>query len=55
MNDDNSLCEICYAHYIPDNSMASLDLYWINQHCIDLRRNRETRKNKNYKPTKTVF
>lgn len=55
MIEDNSLCEICIANGdIPSPSNTGW-YYWINQHCIDLRRNREARKNKNYKPTKTVF
>lgn len=53
--EDNSLCEICIAN----NSIGFLDssscFLWINYHCIVLRRNREARKNKNYKPTNTVF
>lgn len=53
--EDNSLCEICVANEnvpLPDKTGW---FYWINQHCIDLRRNREARKHKNYKPTLTVF
>ena len=52
---DNELCEICIAN----NSIGFLQptsyLLWINYHCIALRRNRKARKNKNYKPTNTVF
>ncbi len=53
--EDNSLCEICLSNSevpFPDNEGW---YYWINQHCIDLRRNKEARENKNYKPKKTVF
>jgi len=53
--DDNSFCEICLVHesiFPKDNCDW---YYWINQHCIDLRRNREARENKNYKPEMTVF
>ena len=54
-HEDNSLCEICIENpqlpIVRDNGYY----YWINQHCIDLRRNRESREHKNYKPIKTVF
>ena len=48
---DNELCEICKAHAIPQMG------WWetANQHCIDLRRNREARKHKNTKPKVSVF
>ena len=51
----NNLCEICYAHGETDYSKATMDLYMINTHCIELRRNRESRKNKNAKPIFSVF
>jgi len=56
MNDEyNSLCEICIANKAEPISDNTGWYYWINQHCIDLRRNREARENKNYKPKTTVF
>lgn len=53
--DDNDLCEICWAHQEEDTSCVTFDVYWINTHCIDLRRNREAREHKNIKPKETVF
>ena len=52
---NNELCEICKANYELDFSRVTFDIYWINTHCIDLRRNREARKNKKTKPKETVF
>ena len=54
-DEDNSLCEICFVHQEDTSDLPTFDIYWINHHCINLRRNREARKNKNYKPTNTVF
>ena len=54
-DEDNSLCEICFVHQEDISDLPTFDIYWINHHCINLRRNREARKNKNYKPTNTVF
>jgi hypothetical protein len=55
-HENNSLCELCE---LCENSFVPMPclggVYWVNQHCIDLRRNREARESKNYKPTKTVF
>ena len=53
--EDNELCEICQAHWEPDYSQVTFDIYCINTHCIELRRNREARKHKNTKPKQTVF
>ena len=48
-HEDNSLCEICLAN--ENESLPTPDnlgwYYWINKHCIDLRRNREAREHKN--------
>ena len=52
---NNELCEICYANNEPDHSICTFDIYFINKHCIELRRNREARKHKNTKPKVTVF
>lgn len=51
----NNLCEICRAHWELDYSEVTMDIYLINTHCIELRRNREARKHKNTKPKGTVF
>lgn len=57
--DENDLCEICIANTPPPKHDGSatfnIDVYWINTHCIELRRNREARENKNVKPLTTVF
>jgi len=56
--EDNQLCEICLAHQKPtiiDYNIPTFDIYWINTHCIELRKNREARKNKNIKPSNSVF
>lgn len=53
--DNNELCEICWANNEIDYSLHTWDLYWINTHCIELRRNRKARKNKKIKPKFTVF
>lgn len=52
---DNELCEICKEYWRPSRGEITMDVYWINTHCIDLRRNREARKHKNIKPKITVF
>ena len=53
---DNDLCEICYANEPrPEYNNCNFDYYWINTHCIELRRNRESRDNKNVKTKETVF
>lgn len=52
---DNSPCEICLSNWIDIDSRWERDFYVVHTHCIDLRRNREARENKNYKPTNTVF
>jgi len=52
---DNSFCEICLANPISENPFLISELYWINTHCIELRRNREVRKNKKINPKTTVF
>lgn len=51
--EDNSLCELCQTTSIP--MPESTDLYFVNYHCIRLRRARKARENKNYKPKQTVF
>jgi hypothetical protein len=52
----NHLCEICWANQDPpDRSGISIDWLEINTHCIELRRNRIARKNKNVKPKQTDF
>ncbi len=53
--EDNDLCEICQVHesLFPPDPLGWY--YWINQHCIDLRRNRMARNNKNVKVKETVF
>lgn len=51
---DNELCEICWAYEEPEK-ICTFDVYWINHHCIELRRNREARNNKNTIPRETVF
>ena len=51
--DDNDLCEICYANNEPDYSICTFDILFINTHCIELRRNRLARKNKNTQPKVT--
>lgn len=53
--ENNNLCEICYENQEPNDSNCTFDICWINTHCIELRRNRESRKNKNAKPTYTEF
>lgn len=53
--DENSECDICFANNEFDYSVAVMDIWIINTHCIELRRNREARKNKNIKPKKSVF
>lgn len=57
MDDDfyqnNDECEICLAN--KDYSGITHDIYWINTHCIELRRNRKARENKNVVPKNTVF
>lgn len=53
--DDNRLCEICLIYQEEDRGYITIDAYWINTHCIELRRNRESRKHKNVKPKTTVF
>lgn len=53
--DDNRLCEICWAHYEPDYWSVTMDIYMINIHCQELRRNREARKRKNIAPKATSF
>ena len=53
--EDNSLCEICISNGEMPLPCGQGWYYWINTHCIELRRNRESREHKNYKPTKTVF
>lgn len=52
VSEDNSLCEICVANPITD---AWVDIYWINTHCIELRKNRISREKKNIYPEKTFF
>jgi hypothetical protein len=52
---NNDLCEICWANQYPYDDLPTFDIYWINTHCIELRRNREARKHKNYEPKETVF
>jgi hypothetical protein len=50
------MCEICKANYDPPrNDVVVFDVYWINIHCIELRRNRKARKNKKTQPKITVF
>ena len=53
--ENNDLCEICYANDEPDYSYCTIDIYWVNTHCIELRKNRKARENKNIKPMCTVF
>lgn len=54
--DDNRLCEICWANAEPINYDAvTMDIYWINTHCIELRRNRVARENKNIQPKQIYF
>jgi hypothetical protein len=52
---ENNLCEICEAYREPSNGQITMDVYWINTHCIELRRNREARQHKNFQPKSTVF
>lgn len=52
---DNSLCEICISNWSDLDELWHKHYYIFNTHCIDLRRNREARENKNYQPTNTVF
>ncbi len=51
----NDLCEICIANAPEYDRLPTMDIYFINNHCIELRRNREAREQKNYKPKQTVF
>mgnify|MGYP001616148594 CR=1 FL=1 len=51
---NNDLCEICIANR-EINYGITFDIYWINTHCIELRRNRIARENKKYKVLNTVF
>ena len=53
--DDNELCEICWANQEPMDAYNTMDIYFINTHCIELRRNRKARKHKNILPKITVF
>lgn len=56
MCNDNSLCEICENDPAPIPNPDNLGwYYWLNIHCIELRRNRDAREKKNYYPTNTVF
>lgn len=53
--ENNDLCEICIANGqlpLPDNTGW---YYWINTHCIELRRNRKARENKNVISKESVF
>lgn len=55
-NEENRDCEICWANTEPiDHSLPTSDVYWINTHCTELRRNREARENKKIKAKETVF
>ncbi len=56
--EDNTLCEICQTNgdvSAPNIRQPTGWYYWINTHCIELRRNREARDNKNYNVKLTVF
>ena len=56
--DDNRLCEICWANKLPyDPQEVTMDSWWyeINTHCIELRKNRVARENKNTQLKKTYF
>ena len=53
--DDNKRCEICWANQEPMDAYNTMDIYFINTHCIELRRNRKARKHKNILPKITVF
>lgn len=55
---NTGICEICYANTMPEYFGPTMDIYSIEDkfiHCQELRRNRESRKNKNIKPKSTVF
>ncbi len=49
----NELCEICLAN--PLDYDVTYDVYWLNTHCMELRRNRSARENKKVEPINTVF
>jgi hypothetical protein len=51
------MCEICSANEEYDRCYTDIFIYYddLNWHCRDLYINRESRQNKNFKPTNTVF
>lgn len=48
-------CEICWANNDPDYGLCTMEIYIIDTHCIELRRNRKAREHKNTQPKCTVF
>lgn len=53
--DYEPLCDICQANTEIDQSLATMDIYIINNHCIEIKKSRQNRHNKNIKTLNTAF
>lgn len=55
--ENNQFCEICLANRKdnPHYGVYVFDFHWMDNHCMDLRRDKIVHEHKNVMPKETVF